>query len=238
MDLSLDTWFVRAVFFLRGDHSLEEVPPFGTFAIECEDSQVVHGSTQTLYNVETRHWYVGKEYIYDVEKLLFDREQRHITVYFVVLDAVTSKRLRRMDQKYPLDDSFGVNPSCNDYQPRREAMDRLTSLGLTEADVEKFFRLFYLASLDHLYKSHPASAEGKKPIHQGLLNRLYTAFEQLPTKYPLFAHRYSLSPPPTCLTDQRLDQEDKDPARVGNLLVRMHLNHPRRGADPVEEFRW
>jgi hypothetical protein len=234
MDLSLDTWFTRAVFFLQGQHSLEDVEPFGIFDVECEDNQVIVGPTQTLYNIETRHWRIGKNLIYDVEKLVYHRVERHITVFFVVLDVRTAKRLRKFDKKYPLDDSYGVNPSCNDYQPRQEAMDRLTRFGLTETDVEKFFRLFYLLSIDQLYKNHPEVAEGKKPVHQGLLNRLRTACEQLPTKYPLFGSHYSFQVGPYCLVDQRLDRDDKDPARVGNLLIRLSLH----SCESDEEFRW
>jgi len=234
MELSLDTWFTRAVFFLEGQHFLEDIEPFGIFDVECEDNQVIHGPTQTLYNIETRHWRVGKNLIYDVEKLVYHREERHITVFFIVLDARTTKRLRKFDQKYLLDDSYGVNPSCNDYQPRQEAMDRLAKFGLSESDVEKFFRFFYMSAIDQLYKSHPETAEGKKPIHQGLLNRLRTTIEQLPVKHPLFGIRYTFQTGPFCLVDQRLDRDDKDPARVGNLLVRISL----RSCEPDEEFRW
>lgn len=237
MELNLDTWFTRSVFFLKGRHILEDVPPFGIFALECEDNQVVHSANQTLYNLETRHWHVGPNLIYDVDKAVYHREEKHITVYFIILDTQSKKRLRKLEQKYPLDDDpevSGVNPSCNDYQPRREVMETFTSLGLTEGDVEKFFRLFYLASLDDLYRNHPSAAEGKKPVHQGLLTRLYAAFNQLPVKYPLFAQRYSFDPGPLCLVDQRLDREDKESNRVGNLLVQMTLKHD----GSVEEFRW
>uniref|UniRef100_A0A6C0CIZ1 Uncharacterized protein n=1 Tax=viral metagenome TaxID=1070528 RepID=A0A6C0CIZ1_9ZZZZ len=230
----METWFTRHVFFLQGQHSLEDIEPFGVFDVECEDNQVIYGPHSTLYNIETRHWRIGKNIIYDVEKLVFHREERYILVFFVVIDIMTTKRLCRFDQKYQLDDSYVVNPSCGDYQPRLEAIERLARFGLTESDVEKFFRLFYLASLNHLYTNHPEVAEGKKPVHQGLLKRLQAAFEQLPNKYPLFGSHYSFKNGPLCLVDQRLDKEGKEPDRVGNILVRISLH----SCEPDEEFRW
>lgn len=242
--MQLDVWFNRITFFLKKEHNPEyeaetgkPCPPMiGTlsmkeFTFECADNQIVKTGERILYNLESRLWRYSDAYIYDVKTVLLDG--RMLSVWFTLRNS-EHKIVDVTKKVYVLNDKYLVNPIFSDYQPRRTAIERFGELGIDASSTEKFFRTFYLLSLEKVYNDNPSALEGRKPVHKALLDRLKTHVCKL-WNVKKFAETYTADP--ICIMDQNLERRDREQDQVGNIVILLKRKTPIYGRI-YDKYRW
>lgn len=229
-----DAWFTHVDFFLSRINKLGNGPSIDVFSFECSDSQIVKGGGKTLYNLQNRHWYRGPVWFYDVDKVIHYHDAFQLEIHFSVRDATHHGKLHTQQVNWDLDKEAIVQPLYQDYKPRREAIEYMTSLGLPILEADRFFKAFSMAALHSTYVNNPHVLEFRKPINKGLFDRLVLSISKLPEVSKQFAEKFDLSADMLGIADQRLDLPDRDPEDLGNILVLLRV----RADNSTMIIRW
>ena len=270
----VDCWFTHVDFFLSGINKLGNGPSIDVFSFECSDDQVIEepegtvlpsgqvteGFGKTYYNLQSRSWYRGPVWIYDVDRVVFNRgsevepqgtsgrdrlrQTASIEVQFTVRDAKTHVKLHNHNACWDLDLLTGLQPYYQDYQPREAAIWEFqrfqtnSKSDFNPLDVERFFKAFATAALHSTYVNNPDILKYRKPVNKNLLERLVTWLSKVPTISKSFDEKYDLKAEPMVIVDQRLDHPEKDPDAVGNIIVVLSLRKPDANGQTTHSFRW
>jgi hypothetical protein len=230
--MQLGVWFNRITFFLK-EEPVPEIDGLNIreFTFECADHQIIRSNGKVFYNLEHRVWRYEEQRIYDLKTVL--QEGDFLIIWFVVRNE-NHKISDSFKRTYSLDTSFAVNPIHSDYHPRQYAVNRFKDMGFDLTQTERFFRTFYMLSLEKVYADNPSAlCDGRKPVNQALVARLWEQVSKM-LKTEIYANIYEGIP--ICIADQNLERTDRPQDSVGNILIFLKRRKPN-GDKKYDDFR-
>lgn len=247
----LDKWFATKSYFLEQPYQLPGFEPFEVFTFHHDDNDVKEevgddGLNRVIFDLQGRIWKFSQNDLYYIQRVELCSALGELQVLFlrrcVKLDTITTS-----DVSMTMLLSREIMPEAmisQDCMPRLETLERFktfkdkSGIDMPPTHVQKFFNAFVYMLINETYTANPEASNqtGRKPIPEARYKRMWNAMLMTWDAYPDFAKRYSKSPPPICIADQRFDGDENPENAHGIMILRLYLNRLPQDYIPVLRF--